>query len=265
VDTQTGEFWFIHFQDKGPYGRVVLLEPMRWTNDWPLMGVDPDGDGTGEPVLTYRKPNVGRAWPTQTPPDSDEFNANGLGPQWQWHANPQPNWMFPSGALGLIRLFNVPLPEGFRNFWDVPNLLLQKFPAPAFTVTTKVTFTPRTDGERTGLIVMGLDYAYLSIVKRPEGLFVSQTVCKNAEAHAAEKEGAGVPVRGDTFYLRVRVSEGAVCRFSYSADGQNFVPAGEPFQAREGRWIGAKVGLFAVRAGETREYGYADFDWFRVE
>ncbi|HEX8072322.1 MAG TPA: glycoside hydrolase 43 family protein [Pyrinomonadaceae bacterium] len=266
VDTPTGEFWFIHFQDKGPYGRVVLLEPMRWVNDWPVMGVDPDGDGTGEPVLTYKKPNVGRTWPVATPPDSDEFNQNGYGPQWQWHANPQPNWAFPAGALGYLRLFNVPLPEGFRNFWDVPNLLLQKFPAPAFTVTTKVKFTPRTDGERTGLIVMGLDYSYLSLVKRPAGLFVSQTVCKNADGHAPEREETlAAALTGDTFYLRVQVSEGAVCKFSYSVDGKNFTPVGEPFTAREGRWIGAKVGLFAVRTGKTRENGYADFDWFRVE
>ena len=73
-----------------------------------------------------------------------------------------------------------------------------------------------------------------------------------------------MPVRGNTFYLRVQVAQGAVCHFSYSADGQSFVPVGEPFTAREGRWIGAKVGLFAVRTGQTREYGYADFDWFRL-
>ncbi len=265
VDTPAGEFWFIHFQDKGAYGRVVLLEPMRWVRDWPVMGVDPDGDGKGEPVSTYKKPNVGRTWPLATPPDSDEFERNGLAPQWQWHANPQPNWAFPSGGLGFIRLFNVPLPEGFQNFWDAPNLLLQKFPAPAFTVTTKVTFTPRTDDERTGLIVMGLDYAYLSIVQRQEKLFISQTVCHNADTHAGEKESAGVPLKGNTFYLRVHVMEGALCKFSYSADGQNFTPVGEPFTAREGRWIGAKVGLFAVRTGKTRENGYADYDWFRVE
>jgi beta-xylosidase len=53
--------------------------------------------------------------------------------------------------------------------------------------------------------------------------------------------------------------------FSYSTDGTNFTPAGESFTARAGRWIGAKVGLFAVRSGPTSENGYADFDWFRVE
>ncbi|MBV8859562.1 MAG: glycoside hydrolase 43 family protein [Acidobacteria bacterium] len=265
VETQTGESWFLHFQDKGPYGRVVHLEPMKWVNDWPVMGVDPDGDGTGEPVLTFKKPNVGKTWPVETPPDSDEFDAPGLGLQWQWHANPQPNWAFPAGPLGYLRIFNTPLPDGYKNLWDVPNLLLQKFPAPEFTATTKLTFTPRTDDEQTGLLVMGMDYAYLSVRKRPEGLFVSQVVCKDADKQGAEREGAGVPLKSSTVYLRVKVSAGAVCDFSYSADGKTFAPVGEPFKAKQGRWIGAKIGLFASRVGKTREYGYADFDWFRFE
>jgi beta-xylosidase len=265
VDTGTGEDWFIHFQDKGPMGRVVHLQPMRWVNDWPVMGIDRDGDGTGEPVLTYKKPNMGRRSSIATPPDSDEFSSNGLGLQWQWHANPQPNWAFPAGSLGFLRMFNVPLPEGLRNFWDVPNLLLQKFPAPEFTATTRVTFTPRTDDEETGLIVMGLDYAYVSVKKRPEGLVVSQTVVKDAEKGGKGKEATARPLTGNTFYLRVKVSDAALCNFSYSTDGVTFSPVGEPFTARQGKWIGAKVGLFAVRRGQTRETGYADFDWFRVE
>jgi beta-xylosidase len=265
VDTETGEDWFIHFQDKGAYGRVVHLQPMKWINDWPVMGIDRDNDGTGEPVLTYKKPDVGKRWPTRTPADSDEFSANALGSQWQWQANSQPNWAFPSGSLGVLRMFNVPLPEGLRNFWDVPNLLLQKFPAPEFTVTTKVTFTARTEDEETGLIVMGVDYAYVSVRKRPEGLVVSETIVKDAEKGGKGKESALLPLSSNTFYLRVKVSRAALCNFSYSIDGVTFSEAGEPFTARPGKWIGAKVGLFAVRRGRTRETGYADFDWFRVE
>lgn len=268
VDTPTGENWFMHFQDKGAYGRVVHLQPVRWIADWPVIGVDADGDGTGEPVLTYRKPNVGRRGPPLkigTPPDSDEFSGNQLGRQWQWQANPQPNWAFPAGSLGFLRVFNQPLPEGFRNFWDVPNLLLQKFPAAEFTVTTKLAFTPRTDDEETGLIVMGLDYATISVRKKPEGLVVFQTVGKDAESGAKAKEGAGVNLNGNTFYLRVKVSKDATCSFSYSSDGVRFATIGEPFTARKGKWIGAKVGVFAVRTGKTRETGYADFDWFRFE
>ena len=265
VETQTGESWFLHFQDKGAYGRIVHLQPVTWVDDWPVIGVDADGDGTGEPVLSYRKPNVGRRWPVVTPPDSDEFDQPALGLQWQWHANPGTHWAFPAPALGYLRLFNLPLPEGHKNFWDVPNLLLQKFPAEEFTATTKLTFTPRTDEEETGLIVMGLDYAYVSVKKKPAGLFVSQTVVKHAEDGAKGQESAPAPLKANTFYLRVRVSKGAACQFSYSADGVSFTPVGVPFTARAGRWIGAKVGLFAVRKGTTRETGYADVDWFRIE
>jgi Beta xylosidase C-terminal Concanavalin A-like domain len=158
----------------------------------------------------------------------------------------------------------VPLPEGHKNFWDVPNLLLQKFPAQQFTATSRITFTPRADGEETGLIVMGLDYACVSVKKKPAGLFVSQTVVKDAERGTQGQESAPTPLKVNTFYLRVKVSDGAACQFSYSADGANFTPVGPPFKARQGKWLGAKLGLFAVRTGSTRETGYADIDWLRI-
>lgn len=265
VDTPTGESWFVHFQDKGPYGRIVHLQPMKWIKDWPVIGIDKDGDGTGEPVLTYKKPAILKPGSIATPADSDEFNSNELGLQWQWQANPGTNWMFPAGSLGFIRLFNVALPDDFKNFWDVPNLLLQKFPAPEFTVTTRVKFTARTDDEKTGLIVMGLDYSYLALKQRAGQLYLSQTLGRDADKHSPEKEIAERAVKGDEFYLRVSVSKGAVCKFTFGTDGVNFSEVGQPFSARQGKWIGAKVGIFAVREGMARETGYADFDWFRVE
>jgi beta-xylosidase len=59
VDTQTGEWWFMHFQDKGAYGRIIHLQPVTWKDYWPVMGVN-DKDYCGEPVLSYKKPNVGK-------------------------------------------------------------------------------------------------------------------------------------------------------------------------------------------------------------
>ena len=265
VDTPAGESWFMHFQDRGAYGRIVHLQPMKWVNDWPLIGVDPDGDGTGEPVLRFKKPQLARAATVTTPQDSDEFNDSRLGLQWQWQANPQPNWALVSSAYGFLRLFNAPVPEDSANLWDVPHLLLQKFPAPVFTATTRVTFTARNDNEKTGLIVMGLNYAQISVTKRSERLYVSQAICKNADQKTAERETASVPVTTSSLYLRVRVGEDALCSFSYSVDGKTFSPIGEPFSARQGKWIGAKMGIFAVGARKPSEMGYADFDWFRVE
>lgn len=106
VDTNTGESWFINFQDKEMYGRVVHLNPMKWVNDWPIIGVDKDGDGCGEPVSKYRKPDVGRTYPVQTPVESDDFDSPVLGKQWEWHANYKDAFGFVSSLGYAIILKN---------------------------------------------------------------------------------------------------------------------------------------------------------------
>jgi beta-xylosidase/lysophospholipase L1-like esterase len=266
VDTKTGEDWFIHFQDRYAYGRVVLLEPMTWRDDWPVIGLDTDGDGCGEPVLTYRKPNVGAAYPIATPAESDEFSTHRLGLQWQWHANPTDWWYATDVARGVLNLYSVPA-DYSTNLWDVPNLLLQKFPADRFTATTKITFvpSPRIQGERTGLVVMGLDYALLSLENTEQGLLLSQNECLNAEKRNKERVNASIRLSDNTLYLRVQVDTGASCRFAYSTDGKKFHPLGNVFTAKEGKWIGAKIGLFCSRPVKNNDGGRVEVDWFRVE
>ncbi len=265
VDTPSGEWWFLHFQDKGPYGRVVHLQPAVWKNGFPVIGSDADGDGTGEPVMRYKKPNVGRSFPIQTPPDTDEFTGSTLGRQWQWHANPESRWAFPYPEKGVLRMYSVQQPEGYKNLWDLPNLLLQKTPADEFTATAKISLTPRFEGERFGLVVMGLDYSLIGITNRGGKTYISQSTAKDADKGMLETESAHQPLSSKDLYLRVAVKAGAVCSFSYSLDGQAFVTLGETFKAREGRWIGAKVGFFFNRPGRFNDAGSADIDWIRFE
>ena len=265
VSTQKGEDWFLHFQDKGAYGRIVHLQPMVWKNDFPVIGIDTDGDGAGEPVLTYKKPDVGGNFMINTPPDSDEFDSEKLGLQWQWHANPQPVWAFMFPTRGVLRMNSVKLPENYKNLWDLPNLLLQKFPAEEFTVTTKVNLTPRFEGEKFGLLIMGLDYSYIGVTNKNGKLFIAQATAKDADKAGAETETAAVELKGKEFYLRVKVAKDAMCYFSFSAEGRNFQNIGNGFKARQGKWIGAKVGLFFTRPGKFNDAGTADIDWFRFE
>jgi beta-xylosidase len=265
IDTKTGENWFLNFQDLGAYGRVLHLNPMKWVNDWPVIGVDADGDGCGEPVRTYKKPNVGKVYPKITPPESDEFNGSELGLQWQWHANYQNMWGFPSGNLDFFRLNCIPRTLEAKNLWDLPNMLLQKFPAPEFTATARLTFDARFDGEEVGLIVMGLDYGRITVKREKEKLTLYAATCKNADKGSAEEIVSGPIVDSSTIYFRLIVKQGAECRFSFSTDGTSFTSLGNAFKAREGKWIGAKVGFYALREGFINDAGSADIDWFRIE
>lgn len=263
VQTQTAEDWFFHFQDKGTYGRVLHLEPMKWVDNWPVIGADVDNNGIGEPVASYKKPNVGKSYPIATPADSDEFNDSKLGLQWQWHANPQVYWGFPS-KLGFYTLFCRPKPEQALNLFDIPNLLLQKFPAEEFTSTAKMTFNSRFDGEYTGLVVVGMDYSFLRVKQQKGKLYLSQVSCKNADKKDLETESESVKIGNKTFYLQVKVKKEGICSFSFSLDGENFTPFGTDFKSREGKWIGSKIGFVAAREGIINDAGSVSIDWFRV-
>ncbi len=276
IETQTGESWFINFQDKDMYGRVLHLNPMTWRNDWPVIGVDKDGDGCGEPVETYAKPNVGRTWPVQTPQEDDDFNLPELGLQWQWHANYKDTFGFPT-TMGYLRVYSYIQSEEYRNFWEVPNLLLQKFPAEQFTATTKVKISADTDGESSGFIVMGRDYCRLAFEKQGDKFVMKQISCKDAEPGNAEvvtvldeieptrKYNAGAKDNQELdIYLRLHVGDGALCQFSYSLDGKRYKQAGTAFKAREGKWIGAKMGFFSTAPYASPQRGWIDIDWFKV-
>lgn len=273
VELDSGKSWFVHFQDKGVYGRIVHLNPVEWKEGWPMMGKDQNNDGVGEPVLTHKKPDVGQKYPIQTPAESDEFNSHVLGLQWQWHGNPENTWALTSN-FGSIRLYGKPVPEGYQNLWDVPNLLLQKFPAPAFKVVTKLKFTPHMIGEKAGLVIMGEDYGYVAIERAEEGLKLSQVITEGADAGEPEEIQESVSIDTREVWFSVKVKEGGRSQFSYSVDGESFESLGNSFQAKEGRWIGAKVGLFALqpREGASEDYleyssqhsGFADVDWFRI-
>ncbi|HEX6848524.1 MAG TPA: glycoside hydrolase 43 family protein [Chitinophagaceae bacterium] len=263
VTTQTGEDWFLHFQDKEAYGRVVHLQPMKWIHDWPVIGADQDQDGKGEPVLSYRKPNVRKQFPRSTVQDSDEFNETKFGLQWQWQANPKEGWAYatPNGSL---RMFSVYQPDSNNNLWNLPNILGQKFPAEEFKVTVKVSFKPKFENERFGLIVLGTDYAVLSLIKKKDSIYLVQSENLNADKNKVEKPISAIPVGSNEVFLKLKVSKGGVCDFSYET-GKAQGHLLKTFTAKPGRWVGAKIGMFCTRTNVTNDAGYADLDWVRIE
>ena len=278
VHTKYGEDWFLHFQDKEAYGRVVHLNPVDWSTGWPIMGQK------GEPVSTYRKPKSASSV-IVNPVESDEFNAPTLGKQWQWQANYDEKFGTAT-AFGTYRLYTYKLSEGWKNLWQVPNMLLQKTPADEFTVTTKIRMTSKSDGQMGGLIMMGLDYFALVVKRVGKSFQLLQLTCKDADKGNAQTEKQIATLKPtaedkidykpgihEDIYLRLTVSNDAagvahggkpMVRFAWSLDGKKFQTCGDDFTMRQGKWIGAKFGFVSVETDPKCDRGWLDADWIRI-
>ncbi len=276
VHTEMGEDWFMNFQDKGAYGRVVHLNPVTWKDNWPVMGVDKDGDYCGEPVSRFRKPKTRTKVTVQNPVESDEFNTPVLGKQWQWHANYDQRYGMPT-ANGVFRLYTHKLSQNFVNLWEAPNLLLQKTPADKFTATAKIRFASKAQNQYGGLIMMGRSYSTLVVKRVGDEFQLVQQTCNQADKNKSEKENViatlaptekdPVPYKPAIYldiYLRMKIDNG-VCKFAYSTDGKSFKSVGDAFKMVEGKWIGAKFGFVSEEPAGKTDAGWVDADWIHVE
>ena len=297
VQTPEGEDWFLHFQDKGAYGRIVHLQPMAWKADgWPVIGEDPDGDGCGQPVKAWG--TVGGKIPGQARNDGgiparNEYRPYGIGLEWQYPAVPGAYWHYalPDGG---VRLYSVEQKWPYKSLWDCPNFVAQKFPAERFTVRAKLSFRPNPQlkerGEQAGFAVMGNDYAGLRWTDTEAGARLEYVECLEASKGGAEtaKELAVLPYRYDPLPhdresknvplvnypdvpevvvwveldVRAKAVEGnvpdAICRFNYSFDGKRFTSAGVTFTAKPELWVGAKFGFWCNRFSSKNDSGWVD-------
>lgn len=259
---QDGTDWFVHFQDRKAYGRVTHLQPMRWLDGWPVIGQPGRKPGVGNPVTGWTKPVAGQA--VAVPATTDEFDGKTLGVQWQWNANPQAGWYALDARPGYLRLPVLAAPDTKGYVRAAPNILTQKLPASVFTADTRVELHQAQDGDRAGLILNGMSYAAVGLRRHGGELQLVYTVCEPVKPRCQENETVLLPTAPGAVFLRLSMSEGAQARFFYSVDGKDFKPAGAPFAATKGHWVGAQMGLYSVSAADQPSGGWLDADYFRV-
>lgn len=275
LDTQTGEDYFIHFQDVYAAGRIVHLQPVRWINDWPVMGEQISEDA-GQPVMVHKKPDIGDKAIAMAekfrrengladiyaPDASDSFTGEKLGLQWQWNADHSDDWYSMTGhGIGLYPVDK----QQDTSIADVPNLLLQKWIAPEFTAVTELAADTVGEGDIAGMVSLGVDYGAVAL-KRENGVLSmvaisgSQTF-KNEKAYSQDKVvelvrldklsgGSASDSRKVFFRNRVELLpelEKNVARnmiyLDYSVDGVNYDNV-LAYEATAGRWVGVKNGIF---------------------
>lgn len=266
VDTPSGEWWFVHFQDRGPYGRVTHLQPVTWRDGWPVIGEDPDGDGKGQPVLVHARPSAGRGTPAVSPQVSDEFDTPALSPMWAWNANPRTGWFSLTARAGALRLYPASRPAGApAPVSHQPNVLRTRLSAERLVATGLVELSGETPGAASGLAVLGRDAAFVAVARTTDGWEARFATGLDVLGEGVERVVERRPVRTGRLFLCVSVEPGARLRFATSEDGKTFTPIGGELVAREGAWVGARLALFTAPLERPTAADFTDVEWFRVE
>ena len=267
IKTNTNEWWTVLFVDSGPFGRFPSLQPVTWTNDWPIVGV------YGKAVITYKKPNVGKSYPIKILPTSDEFNSKKLGMQWGWNHNPDSAKWSLKEKSGFLRLKTASVVDSLQK---ARNTLTQRMFAYysdtlASIATTKMNFEKMKDGDIAGIAVFQDPYAYCGIKKLNGKNYI--IMVNNGKVIDS------VVVNGSAIYLRANAIYGSGAAhygggkaatgsgdayFSYSYNDKLYSKIGNELKMRFNLKIftGNKFCLFNYATKELG--GFVDFDWFRT-
>lgn len=263
VDTADGEEWFLHFQDRGAYGRVLHLQPVIWQDEWPVIGRKEEGENCGKPCLFHKKPALPKVKDVFLH-SSDDFSKKKMAYQWQWLGNHEDAFYSLEARPGFMRLYSLnPSDREPVLLWNCSNVLTQKLLCPNFSMDVKMEYRELGLNEQAGIIVIGKSYAWLGVVKKEDGIQVTYV-------HAAENAGGmcevvkeSIPVEKeqDCIWFRAKIVDGeeVTAEFAFSMDGTNYQVFPEVFVLLSHTWVGAKTGIFAVSQDCQKHQGYADF------
>lgn len=252
VDDVHGAWWFLHFQDRGVFGRVTHVQPVRFDDEgWPHMG-EPIDHQSGRPVSVV--PELGSTEAGSSDPAgygepqrSDDFATAELHPRWHWQANPRPEWS--RTGHGRLDLGFAPSPLGdLRNLGEI---LSQQLPGQPTSWSTRLHLpgapTPTTHGiERAGLVALGLSYAWVGLRRDAQGVaLVSATMGRDAFEESVHTHQILTTDPTVDVSVPLHLEVDAAGRITFSATEDREVLLAQ-WQATKGHWIGAELGMFAA-------------------
>jgi len=262
VDTPSGEWWTVLQQDLGSAGRMPNLQPVKWTNDWPVVG------NKGVPYTAYNKPATGEPQPKASLPTNDNFRSYPLGMQWEWNHNPDNGAWSLFERPGWLRL----RPSGTaERLTEARNMLTQRifcFTDKTSLGTVRLDVSHLAEGDRAGICIFQDPYAMIAAERQDGKLKLSwrqDTLTHLSDFTPAEKTVELADT--DIVYLRAMYSYATgQTKFYYSLNNVRFTPLGETTTLRYNLsvFVGARFGLFCYSTTPGSE-GYADFDWFSTE
>ncbi len=272
-DTPSGQWWSIIMSDHGSAGRMVNLVPITWDDGFPVIGLP--GNLRKAPN-TWIKPDTGYVQaPKPTYIWDENFDDGTMNPQWQWNHVPDDTKWSLTEKPGVLRLHSLPA----ENFYYARNSICQRPPGPESIMTVEMDTTGMVAGDTAGFGLVSTPYAWIGVVKSEEGvslqMFTASGGGRSGRGGRGGRSGGAVPTNLPTaspdtppskLWLRMHCNfDTDQVVFSWSADGREFTPLGNPFTPvfQLTTFQGVRPALFHYNTS-GQPGGYADFDNYTV-
>ncbi len=256
VETAEGESWAYTFQDRDYMGRCLMMYPMKWENDWPVVGPE---NRPGKGVVTYRKPAIKGKHKMKYPQHSDSFEDTELAHIWEFnHVPHKENWSLKDRP-GYFRIY-----AGYaRGFYWARNSLTQKVTGPHSTGTVLLETAGLREGDFAGNGIMGRMMYQFGVRKKNGVLWLEM---RQSYRDAGEEVVDSLEL-GDIskIYLRTETTKEGATRFHYSLDGRKYHRFGPEGVSNFWGFLGIRHALCCYNVVKGNPCGYADFDYFELE
>ncbi|MBQ0050858.1 MAG: glycoside hydrolase 43 family protein [Treponema sp.] len=259
VQTQTGEDWFIHFQDRGIFGRICHLQPMKWENDWPVMGKN------GEPVTKWKMPDCGNGvvstGSTTAVKNSTTVFASATPSAGDTPATTptEPSEFQFSGNAGVDVSNGVAVEKnafGDGTLWMNPCVCTKKLDSKKAEYEREVKLTD--SFKNSGIIFLGNEYCALKIQKKSDGnylVYLESEGSENGDAVRTEKILFEEKIEKDVEAVTLKLNFKADSDFSGTIKCSAYFKIGgkckkafasKKFKTTNAHWVGGRYGFFEV-------------------
>ncbi|MGC5743786.1 glycoside hydrolase family 43 protein [Chryseobacterium sp. NFX27] len=265
IDDKNANWYSLIFQDRGGVGRVPLLIPVQWENNWPVLGDNGKVPLNGEVPLPLFKPKNSIV-------ESDEFSDKKLKIQWQWNHNPVNEAWSLSERKGFMRLKTSRLVD---NLYAAPNTLTQRMTGSKSSAVVAVDIKRMKDGDVAGFSAFNGDSGLISVIKEGNQKFITFSANEVSLDHKTKailsvkkEEKKRILLTSDIIYLRIEADFNLgkdLADFSYSTDQKNWTVMEKGYKMifdYRRLFMGSKFAVFNYATKSTG--GFVDVDFFRI-
>lgn len=272
VDTPDGKWYGMLFQDHGAVGRIPVLVPVTWQDDWPIMGVGGKAPVTLDIDSSYKGTFLAKD-------DDFSYSSNKLALEWQWNHNPDNESWSVTEREGWLRLKNNNIAS---NLLAARNTLTMRTEGPGCTSIIKLDASNMKPGDRAGLSAFQRSYGQVGVLVEDDGskkVYMANNGNTNADNVLESRDNIieQVPMNGDEVYLRIDFKFNNVddsfnvgnnidkANFFYSFDGNSWTKIGKELSMSYDLklFTGYKSGIYSYPTRTTG--GWADIDFFDYE